>query len=172
MSDATLLLDAAAAAAQLLPLVYDELRRRAAARMAQESPDHTLQPTALVHEAYQRRYQLKHRHGQWLRMLARLEKLDFEKQALEAWTRDRSRGRAPAGPFQRFRGHVTQLRSIIDYGVPGIRCPQPRPTIEYGVRGVRKSLVWSCQCVADRRPLIIDAWAQPPLATLPCGRDA
>ena len=42
------------AAGQLLPLVYDELRKLAAARMAQESPDHTLQPTALVHEAFLR----------------------------------------------------------------------------------------------------------------------
>jgi RNA polymerase sigma factor (TIGR02999 family) len=42
------------AAAQLLPLVYDELRQLAAARMAAESPDHTLQATALVHEAYLR----------------------------------------------------------------------------------------------------------------------
>jgi RNA polymerase sigma factor (TIGR02999 family) len=40
------------AAAELLPLVYEELRKLAAARMAQESPDHTLQATALVHEAY------------------------------------------------------------------------------------------------------------------------
>ena len=55
----TRLLDAAAtgdrqAAAAILPLVYDELRKLAAARMAVESPDHTLQPTALVHEAYLR----------------------------------------------------------------------------------------------------------------------
>src|SRR5215510_340762 len=59
MSDVTQLLDAAAAgdrkaAADLLPLVYDELRKLAAARMAAESPDQTLQPTALVHEAYLR----------------------------------------------------------------------------------------------------------------------
>ena len=40
------------AAEQLLPLVYEELRKLAAARMVQESPDHTLQATALVHEAY------------------------------------------------------------------------------------------------------------------------
>lgn len=40
------------AAEKLLPLVYHELRRLAAARMAAESPDHTLQATALVHEAY------------------------------------------------------------------------------------------------------------------------
>src|SRR5580692_631764 len=59
MADVTLLLDAAAAgdrkaAADLLPLVYDELRQLAAARMAAESPEQTLQPTALVHEAYLR----------------------------------------------------------------------------------------------------------------------
>jgi RNA polymerase sigma factor (TIGR02999 family) len=42
------------AAAQLLPLVYDELRKLAVARMAEERADHTLQPTALVHEAYLR----------------------------------------------------------------------------------------------------------------------
>src|SRR5258705_13424780 len=59
MSNVTRLLDAVAAgdrraAANLLPLVYDELRKLAAVRMAAESPDQTLQPTALVHEAYLR----------------------------------------------------------------------------------------------------------------------
>jgi len=39
---------------ELLPLVYDELRRLAAAKMASERPDHTLNATALVHEAYMR----------------------------------------------------------------------------------------------------------------------
>jgi RNA polymerase sigma factor (TIGR02999 family) len=39
---------------QLLPLVYDELRKLAAAKLAQEKPGQTLQPTALVHEAYLR----------------------------------------------------------------------------------------------------------------------
>ena len=42
------------AANDLLPMVYTELRKLAATRMAQESPDHTLQATALVHEAYLR----------------------------------------------------------------------------------------------------------------------
>jgi RNA polymerase sigma factor (TIGR02999 family) len=42
------------AAQELLPLVYDELRRLAAARLAQEKPGQTLEPTALVHEAYLR----------------------------------------------------------------------------------------------------------------------
>lgn len=59
MSDVTLLLqqiDAgdSSAAEQLLPVVYEELRKLAAARMALESPEHTLQATALVHEAYLR----------------------------------------------------------------------------------------------------------------------
>ncbi|PWU21381.1 MAG: RNA polymerase subunit sigma [Verrucomicrobia bacterium] len=59
--DVTRLLNAAEngdlkAAEDLLPLVYDELRKLAASKMAQERPDQTLQPTALVHEA-------------WLRML-------------------------------------------------------------------------------------------------------
>ena len=43
-----------AAAEQLLPLVYDELRKLAAAKLAQEKPGQTLQATALVHEAYLR----------------------------------------------------------------------------------------------------------------------
>jgi RNA polymerase sigma factor (TIGR02999 family) len=59
MSDVTRILSAIEqgdphAAEQLLPLVYDELRRLAAQRLAQEKPGQTLEPTALVHEAYLR----------------------------------------------------------------------------------------------------------------------
>ena len=59
MSDATRLLNAIeqgdpTAAEELLPLVYEELRRLASQRMANEAPGQTLQPTALVHEAYLR----------------------------------------------------------------------------------------------------------------------
>jgi len=59
VSDLTRILDAAKngdpkAADELLPLVYDELRKLAAARMANEMPGQTLQPTALVHEAWLR----------------------------------------------------------------------------------------------------------------------
>ena len=43
-----------AAAERLLPLIYDELKKMAATKMAAERPDHTLQATALVHEAYLR----------------------------------------------------------------------------------------------------------------------
>lgn len=57
MSDITQILQAidsgdAKAAGELLPLVYEELRTLAEQRMKGESPDHTLEPTALVHEAY------------------------------------------------------------------------------------------------------------------------
>jgi RNA polymerase sigma factor (TIGR02999 family) len=59
MADVTQILNAIErgdphAADQLLPLVYDELRRMAAVDLAREAPGHTLQPTALVHEAYVR----------------------------------------------------------------------------------------------------------------------
>jgi len=59
MSEITLMLDAIArgesrASEDLLPLIYDELRRLAAARMAGEAAGQTLQPTALVHEAWLR----------------------------------------------------------------------------------------------------------------------
>jgi RNA polymerase sigma factor (TIGR02999 family) len=59
MSDLTRILESIeggdpSAADALLPLVYDELRRLACARMAMESPGQTLQPTALVHEAWLR----------------------------------------------------------------------------------------------------------------------
>src|SRR5262249_54023612 len=59
MSNVTQLLNAMEqgdprAAAELLPLVYDELRRLASARLAAEPSGNTLQPTALVHEAYLR----------------------------------------------------------------------------------------------------------------------
>jgi len=59
MSEVTSILEAAGrgdpqAAERLLPLVYDELRKLAAARLAQERPGQTLQATALVHDAYVR----------------------------------------------------------------------------------------------------------------------
>ena len=59
MSDVTRILSAIEqgdqkASEQLLPLVYEELRRLAAQKMAQENPGQTLQATALVHEAYLR----------------------------------------------------------------------------------------------------------------------
>jgi RNA polymerase sigma factor (TIGR02999 family) len=73
VSDFTRILDDlqhgdAASAERLLPIVYDELRKLAAHKMAHEAPGHTLQPTALVHEA-------------WLRLLKPEEQAQFENRA-------------------------------------------------------------------------------------------
>ena len=73
MSAATVILNRAQqgdpkAAGELLPLVYDELRRVAAARMASGAPGHTLQPTALVHEA-------------WLRLVGQDSEAQFQNRA-------------------------------------------------------------------------------------------
>src|SRR5262249_18359885 len=68
MNDVTRILSAieqgdAHASAQLLPLVYEELRNLAAAKLAQEKPGQTLQATALVHEAYLRLVESERRHS-------------------------------------------------------------------------------------------------------------
>jgi RNA polymerase sigma factor (TIGR02999 family) len=70
VSDVTVMLEAlergeAHVAAELLPLVYDELRRLAAANLANEAPGQTLQATALVHEAYLRLVGTGAREMQW-----------------------------------------------------------------------------------------------------------
>jgi RNA polymerase sigma factor (TIGR02999 family) len=73
VSDVTRILERAQqgeaqAASELLPLVYDELRRLAAHKMAREAPGHTLQPTALVHEA-------------WLRLVVPEQQAQFQNRA-------------------------------------------------------------------------------------------
>jgi RNA polymerase sigma factor (TIGR02999 family) len=73
VSELTRILEAAqrgepSALDELLPLVYDELRRLAARKMANEAPGHTLQPTALVHEA-------------WLRLVAPEQQTQFQNRA-------------------------------------------------------------------------------------------
>ena len=65
MSEVTEIIDAATTgqpgeASQLLPIVYEELRRLAAQHLSQERPGQTLQPTALVHEAYLRLVDVEH----------------------------------------------------------------------------------------------------------------
>jgi len=81
MSDVTRILSAIeqgdpSAAAQLLPLVYDQLRKLAAEKLAQETPGQTLEATALVHEAYLRLVDTQHVNWQnrahFLAMAARL----------------------------------------------------------------------------------------------------
>src|SRR5262245_53572087 len=66
-TDITSVLDAihrgdAQAAEALFPVVYEELRRLAAGKMAREAPGHTLQPTALVHEAWLRLVRADNQH--------------------------------------------------------------------------------------------------------------
>jgi RNA polymerase sigma factor (TIGR02999 family) len=73
VSEVTRILDAAqrgepSAADELLPLVYHQLRRLAAHKMAQEAPGQTLQPTALVHEA-------------WLRLVTPEQQAQFQNRA-------------------------------------------------------------------------------------------
>ncbi len=92
------------AAEQFLPLVYDELRKLAAVKMAQERPGHTLQATALVHEAYMRlvdgeqacesRLCQGRYHSDWVIELVR---------AAKAWMR--SCGRQLAGTYRVPQGH-------------------------------------------------------------------
>lgn len=70
MSDVTRMLSAIeqgdpSAAQQLLPLVYDELRKLASHHLAREKPGQTLQPTALVHEAYMRLLGPSPEHQHW-----------------------------------------------------------------------------------------------------------
>jgi RNA polymerase sigma factor (TIGR02999 family) len=102
MSEVTKLLDAIgqrdpAAADKLLPLVYDELRRMARARMAGERAGHTLQATALVHEAYLRLVG-KHDDG---RNIAWANRAHFFHAAAEAMRRILiEHARAKAGPVR------------------------------------------------------------------------
>jgi RNA polymerase sigma factor (TIGR02999 family) len=93
MSEITHLLTAAAAgdrqaAAELLPLVYEELRNLAATRMAAERPGHTLDATALVHEAYLRLIGDQHFDGKAHFFAAAAEAM---RRVLVNHARDRSR---------------------------------------------------------------------------------
>jgi len=96
------------AAEKLLPLVYEELRRLAAAKMANEAPGQTLQPTALVHEA-------------WLRLAGATsqgwnDREHFFRAAAEAMRRilvDRARQRTAAK-----RGHNPQRTEWSDSKLP------------------------------------------------------
>ena len=94
------------AAEQLLPLVYDELRRLAAEKMAQEKPGQTLQATALVHEAYLRLVDMK-RAQRWN------SRGHFFAAAAEAMRRilvDRARRQGTREARRRLRGAKTSFR--------------------------------------------------------------
>src|SRR5208283_1179631 len=102
MSDLTQLMEAARkgdrkAAADLLPLVYDELRKLAAARMAAEKPGHTLDATALVHEAYLRLVGDQHFDGRGHFFAAAAEAM---RRVLVDRARDRARQKRGGGRQQ------------------------------------------------------------------------
>ncbi len=137
MSDVTHLIEAACqgdprAGEQLLPLVYEELHRLAVARMAQEKPGNTLQPTALVHEA-------------WLRLVGNRERewegrSHFITAAAEAMRRiliDRARRRRAmrhGGDYQRVAYEEVELACAIpddqllalDEALSGLEAMHPR----------------------------------------------
>jgi RNA polymerase sigma factor (TIGR02999 family) len=76
---------------RLLPLIYEDLRRQAAAYLRRERPDHTLRPTALVHEAYLRL--ADQRHVVWQN---RAHFLGLAAQAMRRILVDHARGRGAA----------------------------------------------------------------------------
>ena len=113
MPEITRLLEATAAgdrqaAADLLPLVYDELRKLAAARMAAERPGHTLDATALVHEAYMRLIGDQHFDGKGHFFAAAAEAM---RRVLVNHARDRARVKRRGG---RNRVDLDQLTSPTD----------------------------------------------------------
>ena len=89
MSDVTQILSAIEsgndnAACELLPLVYDELRRLAARKLENERPGQTLQATALVHEAYIRLVDVDRAQGTLVRDTSLIGNLGLGKQAVIA----------------------------------------------------------------------------------------
>jgi RNA polymerase sigma factor (TIGR02999 family) len=117
MPDVTRLLEAAAAgdrkaAADLLPLVYDELRKLAAARMAAEVPGHTLNPTALVHEAYLRLVGDPHFDGRGHFFTAAAEAM---RRVLVDHARDRNRLKRGGGRRRVDLDRLTHLAAATDY---------------------------------------------------------
>ena len=122
MSDVTRLLTAVAggdrqAAADLLPLVYEKLRALAAARMAAETPGHTLDATALVHEAYLRLVGDQHFDGRGHFFAAAAEAM---RRILINHARDRNRLKR-AGTRQRVDlDRLTTLASATDDDLLGL----------------------------------------------------
>jgi RNA polymerase sigma factor (TIGR02999 family) len=135
MSNLTSLLHAAAsgdrkAASDLLPFVYDELRRLAAVRMASESPGHTLNPTALVHEAYLRLIGDQQFDGRGHFFAAAAEAM---RRILVNHARDRSRLKR-GGEFQRVDlDRIAKLATATDGDLLGLDEALTRLATEYPV---------------------------------------
>ena len=133
MSDVTRLLDAAVAgdrraAADLLPLVYDELRTLAAARMSAESPGHTLNATALVHEAYLRLVGDQRFDGRGHFFAAAAEAM---RRILVNHARDRNRLKRGGGRRRVALDHLTGLAAASDDDLLGLDDALERLAKEY-----------------------------------------
>jgi RNA polymerase sigma factor (TIGR02999 family) len=126
MTEITHLLEVAAAgdrqaAAALLPLVYDELRQLAAARMAHERAGHSLDPTALVHEAYLRLIGDQHFDGKAHFFAAAAEAMRrvlVNQRTRHPWSADDNVSMQFAGEITRVR-HLTRRFSIFRLGFVG-----------------------------------------------------
>ena len=122
MSDVTRLLDAAAAgdrqaAADLLPLVYDELRKLAAIKLTSEAHGHTLDATALVHEAYLRLVGDQHFDGRGHFFAAAAEAM---RRVLVNHARDRNRQKRGGGRHQVDLDRLTGLAAATDDDLLGL----------------------------------------------------
>jgi RNA polymerase sigma factor (TIGR02999 family) len=133
MSDVTRLLDAAAAgdrqaAADLLPLVYAELRKLAAAKLTAEAPGHTLDATALVHEAYLRLVGDQHFDGRGHFFAAAAEAM---RRVLVNHARDRNRQKRGGARHRVDLDRLTGLAAATDDDLLGLDDALDRLAKEY-----------------------------------------
>src|SRR5262249_47595398 len=120
------------AAAQLLPLVYDALRQLAAAKLAQEKPGQTLQPTALVHEAYLRLVGTTPEHP-WA------SRADFFAAAAEAMRRVLINPARDQGGQKRGGGHQRVDLDRLAVADEAFRGPGARPGRGFAAPGAAES---------------------------------
>lgn len=118
---------------KLFPLVYNQLRRLAAARMRRERPDHTLQPTALVHEAYlklneQRKVSWKNR-AQFYAVAARVMRRILIDHAREIKASKRGGGqKIPLEAWMAYSADTSGELLAIDQALTRLAERDPRPS--------------------------------------------
>jgi len=100
------------AAAQLLPLVYDQLRQLAAAKLAHEKPGHTLDATALVHEAFLRLGCGSVRRGTELGSKSRATGRRDQRSAQLPQSARNAATSSPVGSIEVFAGFMSEARSL------------------------------------------------------------
>ena len=138
-------LDGAQRAERLFPLVYDELRQIARGRMADERPGHTLQATALVHEAYMRL--VGETHAQW-RNRGR-----FFAAAAEAMRRilvEHARAR-----LQRKRGGGMQRLTLHDAVLPAQQAPVDLLSLDLALQRLERRSARQCRHVDSQNNLTL-----------------